>query len=177
MTQWEDVLIGTIGRAHGLRGEVSVRVRTDEPERRFAPGGSVLIDGRPRALESVRWHSGTLMVRLAGCSDRTAAEALRGTDLWARVPAEDLPEEEDAYYDRQLIGLTVLDAAGATAGTIGDVLHLPSQDMLAVATPAGERLIPFVAELVPLVDLERGVVQVADVEGLLTDADAPAAEA
>ncbi len=176
MTQWEDVLIGTIGRAHGLRGEVSVRVRTDEPERRFVAGGSVLIDGRPRALESVRWHSGTLMLRLAGCADRTAAEALRGTDLWARVPAEDLPEEEDAYYDRQLIGLTVLDAAGAEAGRIADVLHLPSQDLLAVTTPGGERLIPFVTELVPLVDLERGVVQVAAVEGLLADPEAPEQE-
>ncbi len=98
------------------------------------------------------------------------------TDSRARVPAEDLPEEEDAYYDRQLIGLTVLDAAGAEAGRIADVLHLPSQDLLAVTTPGGERLIPFVTELVPLVDLERGVVQVAAVEGLLADPEAPEQE-
>ena len=165
----EDVLIGTIGRAHGLRGDVSVRVRTDEPELRFAPGASVLIGGKPRTVEGARWHSGTLLIRLAGVSDRTGAEALAGTELWARVPADAVPDEEDAYYDRQLIGLRVLDAAGAEAGTIADVLHLPSQDMLEVRTPGGMRLIPFVTELVPVVDLAAGTVQVADVEGLLTD--------
>ncbi|QIK73142.1 ribosome maturation factor RimM [Propioniciclava coleopterorum] len=169
MTQTEDVLIGTIGRAHGLRGEVSVRVRTDEPELRFVAGEPVLIGGAPRVLDAVRWHSGTLLIRLAGVSDRTAAEALAGTDLWARVPADALPTEDDAYYDRQLIGLRVLDAAGAEVGAVADVLHLPSQDVLAVRTPAGERLVPFVTELVPVVDLERGLVQVAEVPGLLTD--------
>lgn len=171
MTQWEDVLIGTIGRAHGLRGEVSVRVRTDEPERRFAAGAPVLIEGRPRTVDAVRWHSGTLLIRLAGVSDRTAAEALAGTELWARVRADAVPEEADAYYDRQLIGLTVLDASGTEVGTVADVLHLPAQDVIAVATPAGERLVPFVAELVPLVDLERRVIQVADVAGLLREAE------
>lgn len=171
MTQWEDVLIGTIGRAHGLRGEVSVRVRTDEPERRFTPGQSVLIEGKPRNVDSVRWHSGTLLISLAGVSDRTAAEALAGTEMWARVPADAVPEEEDAYYDRQLIGLTVMDAAGAQVGLVADMLHLPSQDLLVVSTPAGERLVPFVTELVPVVDLERRAVHVADVAGLLREAE------
>lgn len=169
MTQTEDVLIGTIGRAHGLRGDVSVRVRTDEPEARFAPGADVLIDGKPRTVEDARWHSGTLLIRLAGVGDRTGAEALAGTDVWARVDAEAVPEEADAYYDRQLIGLGVLDASGAEVGTVVEVLHLPSQDMLEVRTSSGMRLIPFVSELVPVVDLAAGRVQVADVPGLLHD--------
>ncbi|MFZ2749442.1 MAG: ribosome maturation factor RimM [Propioniciclava sp.] len=176
MDGFEDVLIGTIGRAHGLRGEVSVRVRTDEPDLRYVAGGSVLIDGRERELASVRWHSGTLLIRLAGAADRTAAEALRGTDLWARVPADAVPQEEDAYYDRQLVGLAVVDAAGERVGTIADVRHLPAQDLLAVRTPVGERLVPFVSALVPVVDLEAGVVHVADVGGLLSDPEEPGSE-
>ena len=98
MDGFEDVLIGTIGRAHGLRGEVSVRVRTDEPDLRYVAGGSVLIDGRERELASVRWHSGTLLIRLAGAADRTAAEALRGSEVWARVPAGETPDAEDELF-------------------------------------------------------------------------------
>lgn len=173
MDGFEDVLIGTIGRAHGLRGEVSVRVRTDDPDLRFVAGGSVLIDGRPRELASVRWHSGTLLIRLAGAADRTAAEALRGTDLWARVPADALPAEEDAYYDRQLVGLSVKDANGVRVGAISEVRHLPAQDMLVVRTTQGERLVPFVTALVPVVDVASGFVQVADLIGLLSDPDEP----
>ncbi len=164
-----DVLVGTIGRAHGLRGEVTVHVRTDEPERRFVPGGSLRVGSKPRVVASVRWHSGTLLLRLEGVADRTGAEALRGQELWVDVPADQAPAEEGEYWDRQLVGLTVLDAQGSVAGTIGEVLHLPAHDVFVVRTPAGERLIPFVNEIVPIVDLEAGHVQVADVGGLLTD--------
>ena len=169
MGETVDVLVGTIGRAHGLRGEVSVHVRTDEPERRFTPGASLRVGDRPRTVASARWHSGTLLLGLEGVTDRTAAEALRGRELWADVPADEAPADEGEYWDRQLVGLAVLDAAGAVAGTITDVLHLPAHDTLVVDTAAGERLIPFVDALVPVVDLEAGHVQVADVDGLLND--------
>lgn len=169
MSELVEVLLGTVGRAHGLRGEVSVHVRTDEPERRLAPGAVVLVEGRARSVATSRWHSGTLLLRLDQVGDRTGAEALRGKELWARVPADEAPTEEDEYYDRQLVGLTVLDAAGEPVGTIGEVLHLPAHDVLAVRTPHGERLVPFVSALVPVVDLAAGHVQVADVGGLLDD--------
>ena len=68
-----DVLVGTIGRAHGLRGEVSVHVRTDEPERRFVPGARLRVGGKPRTVASSRWHSGTLLLALEGGTDRTAS--------------------------------------------------------------------------------------------------------
>lgn len=174
MSERVDVLVGTIGRAHGLRGEVSVHVRTDEPERRFEHGARLVVDGRPRTVANARWHSGTLLLTLDGVADRTAAEALRGQELWASVPADEAPDSEGEYYDRQLIGLTVLDAAGAVAGSLTDVLHLPAHDVLVVRTPTGERLVPFVGALVPVVDLAAGHVQVADVGGLLVDEeDAP----
>ncbi|MBB1493910.1 ribosome maturation factor RimM [Propioniciclava sp. MC1595] len=172
MGETVDVLVGTIGRAHGLRGEVSVHVRTDEPERRFTPGASLRVGDRPRTVASARWHSGTLLLGLEGVTDRTAAEALRGRELWADVPAGEAPADEGEYWDRQLVGLEVLDAAGAVAGTIGEVLHLPAHDVLVVRTSGGDRLVPFVSEVVPVVDLEAGHVRVADIGGLLSDEDA-----
>ena len=171
MGEFVDVLVGTIGRAHGLRGEVTVHVRTDEPERRFAPGAGLTVGGRPRTVASVRWHSGTLLLALDKVTDRTGAEALRGQELWASVRADEAPADEGEYWDRQLVGLGVLDASGATVGTITEVLHLPAHDTLVVRTPSGERLVPFVDALVPVVDLAAGHVQVADVEGLLTDTE------
>ena len=172
MGETVDVLVGTIGRAHGLRGEVSVHVHTDEPERRFTPGASLRVGDRPRTVASARWHSGTLLLGLEGVTDRTAAEALRGRELWADVPAGEAPADEGEYWDRQLVGLEVLDAAGAVAGTIGEVLHLPAHDVLVVRTSGGDRLVPFVSEVVPVVDLEAGHVRVADIGGLLSDEDA-----
>ena len=172
MGETVDVLVGKIGRAHGLRGEVSVHVRTDEPERRFTPGASLRVGDRPRTVASARWHSGTLLLGLEGVTDRTAAEALRGRELWADVPAGEAPADEGEYWDRQLVGLEVLDAAGAVAGTIGEVLHLPAHDVLVVRTSGGDRLVPFVSEVVPVVDLEAGHVRVADIGGLLSDEDA-----
>ena len=94
MGEFVDVLVGTIGRAHGLRGEVTVHVRTDEPERRFAPGAVLTVGGRPRTVASARWHSGTLLLALDKVTDRTGAEALRGQELWASVRADEAPADE-----------------------------------------------------------------------------------
>ena len=172
MGETVDVLVGTIGRAHGLRGEVSVHVHTDEPERRFTPGASLRVGDRPRTVASARWHSGTLLLGREGVTVGTAAEARPGRELWADVPADEAPADEGEYWDRQLVGLEVLDAAGAVAGTIGEVLHLPAHDVLVVRTSGGDRLVPFVSEVVPVVDLEAGHVRVADIGGLLSDEDA-----
>ena len=79
------------------------------------------------------------------------------------------PADDEEYYDRQLTGLRVLDAAGAEIGTVADVVHLPEQDLLEIRTASGKRLVPFVRALVPRVDLEAGLVQLADVPGLLVD--------
>ncbi|WP_232549732.1 ribosome maturation factor RimM [Propioniciclava soli] len=169
-----DVLVGTVGRAHGLRGEVSVHVRTDEPERRFVPGARLRVtppQGRAseRTVREARWHSGTLLLAFEGVGDRTAAEALRGAELWVDVPADEAPMDADEFYDRQLVGLVVRDHTGAEAGRVREVLHLPAHDTLVVDTPTGQRLVPFVGALVPVVDLAAGFVQVADVGGLLTE--------
>ena len=112
-----EVVVGRIGKPHGLRGEVTVEVRTDEPDLRFAVG-TVLTAEPPRgsasghtALEVIasRWHQTTLLVRFAELADRSAAEGARGTLLLAHVPADATPEDPEEFYDHQLVGLAVVD--------------------------------------------------------------------
>jgi 16S rRNA processing protein RimM len=169
-----DAIVGVIGRPHGVYGEVAVQLRTDEPERRFAPGEVLREEGGTRlfTVRSVRDHSGRLLVRFAELVDRAGAEAARGTLLIADVEPGEQPTEPGEFYDRQLIGLRATTPEGAEIGTVGSVLHLPAQDVLEIDTAAGRRLVPFVAALVPDVDLEVGRLTVVDVEGLLDDGDA-----
>jgi len=175
MARTVDVVVGVVGRPHGIRGELGVDVRTDEPESRFAVGTVLHAESAPHRHWEVlgrRWHGERLLLRLSGVADRTQAETLRGTRLAVTVAADQRPEDEDEYYDHQLVGLRVLDHSGAAVGDVTEVVHLPSQDMLAVRLdPGEERLIPFVAALVPTVDLAAGTVTLADVPGLLADLD------
>jgi 16S rRNA processing protein RimM len=156
-----------------VRGEVAVELRTDEPERRFAPGQILREEGGTRlfTVRSVRDHSGRLLVRFAELADRAGAEAARGTLLIAAVEPNERPAEPGEFYDRQLIGLRVTRPDGTDVGTVESVLHLPAQDVLEIQTAAGARLVPFVEALVPDVDLEAGRLTVVDVVGLLDDRD------
>ena len=170
-----DVIVGVVGRAHGIRGEVRVQARTDSPEIRFAAGALVRTqDGRAFTVAASRWQSGALVVAFEGLRDRSAAEALTGTVLWADAPPSAGPADPDEFHDTALIGLEARDQAGASIGRVERVLHLPAQDVLAIGTPRGERLVPFVAELVPVVDVAAGYLSVADLPGLLDDGDADA---
>lgn len=165
------VVVGRIGRAHGIKGELTVEVRTDEPERRFAPGSSFVCGTRTLVVASSRQHSGRLLLRVEGVGDRTAAEALQGSLLEVDVDPSVVPDEDDAYYDHQLEGLSVLDHDGSPVGVVAEVLHLPQQDLLLVRVDEREVMVPFVAALVPTVDLDAGTLTLADVPGLL-DPDA-----
>jgi 16S rRNA processing protein RimM len=168
-----EVVVGVIGRPHGVRGEVAVEPRTDEPDRRFAAGQRLRSEGSPRTftVASTRWHSGRLLVCFAGLDDRTAAESVRGVRLVVDVDPDERPEEPGEYYDRQLVGLAVRTAEGVPVGEVLAVLHLPAQDVLEIRTADGPRLVPFVADLVPEVDLEGQVLTVADRAGLLAEID------
>jgi len=166
-----EVVVATIGRAHGLRGEVSIECRTDEPERRFAPGQVLRAeaDSRTFTIESCRNHAGRLLIRFQELRDLTAAEAAGGLVLVTRVDPDERPAEAEEFFDRQLMGLRVLDDAGSDVGLVAGVLHLPAQDVLEVDTGKELRLIPFVAALVPQVDLAAGHLRLAPVGGLLED--------
>ena len=178
------VVVGRIGKAHGIRGEVSVEPRTDEPERRFAvgavlatetPGGAVPHGpGRPRRLTvgSTRWHQGRLLVGFSEIEDRSAAETARGLVLVADVPDDEVPDDPEEFYDHQIVGLRVLTTDGAEVGTVASVVHGTAQDLLVIATPESrEVLVPFVAALVPEVDVAAGRLVVADRPGLITPLD------
>ena len=171
--QLNTVVVGVIGRPHGVRGEVAVELRTDEPERRFAPGRRLYEDSGARhfTVTSVRDVPGRLLVKFAELSDRAAAAAVRGTVLVAAVEPDERSSEPGAFYDRQLIGMRAKTPDGTEVGTVGSVLHLPAQDVLEIETAGGIRLVPFVEALVPEIDLEAGCLTVADVAGLLDDGE------
>ncbi|MEV8097314.1 ribosome maturation factor RimM [Kitasatospora sp. NPDC085879] len=175
------LVVGRIGRAHGIRGDVSVEVRTDEPELRLGPGAVLLTDPAstgPLTIESGRVHSGRLLLRFAGVKDRNAAEALRGTMLIAEVDPEETPEDPDEYYDHQLIGLDVVLADGTVVGELSEVLHLPYQDLLTVTRPDGtEVLVPFVEQIVPTIDLENQRAVITPPAGLIEPLEPEAGDA
>ncbi|GAA4656230.1 ribosome maturation factor RimM [Streptomyces chumphonensis] len=158
------LVVARIGRAHGIKGEVTVEVRTDEPELRLGPGAVLATEPAavgPLTIDSGRVHSGRLLLRFAGVADRTAAEALRNTLLIAEVDPEEVPEDPEEFYDHQLIDLDVVTREGEEIGRISEIAHLPAQDLLVVRRPdGGEVLIPFVAEIVPEIDLaeQRAVI-------------------
>ncbi|HEU4945632.1 MAG TPA: ribosome maturation factor RimM [Kribbella sp.] len=165
------VIVGRIGRAHGIKGEVGIEIRTDEPDRRFPVNGTLTtVSQPPRTLTiaATRWHSGRLLVKFAGVADRTAAEQLRNLEVQAEVGEDERPDDPDEFYDRELIGLRVRTTDGEDAGEVITVVHLPSQDLLEIRRPAGNAvLVPLVEELVPTIDLAAGYVEVADRPGLL----------
>lgn len=166
------IAVGRIGKAHGIRGAVFITPFTDEPDQRFVVGES-LFAGNPAnrhlTLSQVRDHSGRLVVEFEGITDRNQAEALRGSELVLDIDPAELPDGEDEYYDRQLIGLAVR-VGEESVGTVTDVIHLPGHDLLAVDLANGdERLVPFVSEICPEVNLDEGFVRVDPPPGLLDD--------
>jgi 16S rRNA processing protein RimM len=178
-----EVVVGRIGKPHGIKGEVSVVPRTDEPERRFADGAVLRTRAaradrphgpdRPESLtvRSTRWHQSRLLVTFAEVRDRTQAEAVHGLLLAVDVDPDERPADPEEFYDHQLVGLAVVTTEGAPVGELAEVVHGPAQDLLSVRADSGaEVLVPFVTELVPEVDLAGGRVVVRDVPGLLRPA-------
>jgi 16S rRNA processing protein RimM len=167
------LVVGRIVRPHGVRGELAVDVRTDDPELRLAVGTALATepaaDG-PLTVVRARWHSGRLLVTFKGIEDRNGADALRGVLLLVdSAELEDVTDPEE-FRDHQLIGLAVVATDGEHVGTVADVLHY-GQDLL-VVTGSGKRagaeiMIPFVSAIVPDVDLAAGVLRIDPPPGLL----------
>jgi 16S rRNA processing protein RimM len=164
------LVVGRVARAHGIAGEVSVDVRTDSPEVRFAEGVQLQtepVERGPLTVRRARWHSGRLLVAFESVADRTAAEALRGT-LLVVDSSTSPPVDADEFWDHDLGGLDVVTVSGAAIGVVADVLHPPGPDLLAVRRGDGtEVLIPFVREIVPTVDLNARRVVIDPPDGLL----------
>ncbi|ROO58670.1 16S rRNA processing protein RimM [Micromonospora sp. Llam0] len=185
------LIVGRIGRPHGIRGEVTVEVRTDEPETRFAAGSVLITDPAavPAArepqqptppgatlvrvpdrltIETVRWHQGRPLVQFTGVVDRDLAEALRGVLLCVDSSDIATPEDPDEYHDHQLVGLSVVTPSGEVLGEVARIDHAPASDLLVLRRPGGgSALVPFVRAIVPEVDLAGGRVVVDAPPGLL----------
>ncbi len=163
-----EVVVGRVGKPHGLRGEVTVHVRTDEPELRFAVGATLRHHEGTLTVATTRWHQGVLLVRFEEHADRDAAEGARGTLLHATLPADATPADPDEFYAHQLVGLTAYDVGGAMLGEV-TALTPGAQDLLTIRTLDGrDTLVPFVSALVPEVDVAAGRIVVADRPGLVT---------
>ncbi|WP_433656945.1 ribosome maturation factor RimM [Nocardia sp. CA-128927] len=170
-----ELVVGRVAKSHGVRGELVVEIRTDEPEARFAPGSTLRgrlarsKEVRDFTVESAREHSGRLLVFLAGVGDRDSADALRGTLFF--VNSEDLPpgDDPDEYYDHELEGLTVQLTDATVVGTVREVLHSAAGELLSVkaADDGREILIPFVNAIVPTVSLADRLIVIDPPEGLL----------
>jgi 16S rRNA processing protein RimM len=163
------VLIGLLRRAHGVRGEVTVEPVSDRPGR-FEALKRVLIRHGGKvdeaAVEGVRQKGESVLVKLAGIDDRTAAQALAGAEIGVRK--EDVhPVPDGTYYVFQLVGCRVVGQGDRDIGLVEDVWPMPANDVLAVKTRSGEVLIPVVRSVVKEVDLERKVVKIEEIEGLL----------
>jgi 16S rRNA processing protein RimM len=173
-----ELVVGRILRPHGVRGELAVEVRTDDPGLRLAAGAVLATEpatAGPLTIARTRWHSGRLLVQFDGCNDRSDAEQLRGVLLVVDSAELEDVTDPDEFRDHQLIGLAVLTMDGQPVGEVTDVLHY-GQDLLVVAG-RGERagaeiMIPFVSAIVPEVDVAAGLVRVDPPPGLLDGRDA-----
>ena len=175
-----EVVVGRIGKPHGVRGEVTVDVRTDEPERRFAEGAALRVEAprgsafthRTLTVTRTRWHQTTLLVTFDELTDRNHAEAARGAVLHAHIDAAATPDDPDEFYDHQLVGLAAHDLDGTLLGEVTGLVHGGAQDLLAIKAVDGrDTLVPFVVALVPEVDVAGGRVVVADRPGLVAPLD------
>jgi 16S rRNA processing protein RimM len=165
--------VGRLVKAHGLKGALKVELYTDDPARRFTPGATFTLQvpttspwhGKSLELVELRWYNTHAVAFFKDVVDRTGAESLVKAILWVEQDAAELPVEEDAWYDHQLVGLAVL-RDGVRVGTVSRIDHLPAQDLLTVKTADGEVFVPFVKAIVPGVDIKAGTLTVTPPPGL-----------
>jgi 16S rRNA processing protein RimM len=168
--------VGRLLKAHGLKGAIKLELYTDDPERRFVPGAVFSLQvptsspwhGKTLELVELRWYNTHPVAFFKDVTDRSQAESLVKAILWIDQDATELPDEEDAWYDHQLVGLAVV-RDGMKVGVVARVDHLPAQDLLAVQVDDREVLVPFVKAIVPSVDIAAGVVTITPPEGLFEE--------
>jgi 16S rRNA processing protein RimM len=166
------LVVARIGRAHGVRGEVTIEVRTDKPDERLFIGGVLETEPAnlgPLKIASIRNHNGTLLLSFVGREERSKVEELRNALLIADVALSDETLDEDEFHATEILGCSVFLESGENLGEVIDILQLPSQDTLVVKrlSDGEELLIPFVKKHVPELDLKSRKIVAKDVEGLL----------
>lgn len=178
--------VGRLTKAHGLKGAIKVELYTDAPEKRFVPGAVFSLQvptssawhGKTLELNELKWYNSHAVAFFKGVSDRSEAESLIKAILWIDQDLAEDSEEEDAWFDHQLVGLRVL-RDGVEVGTVAQIDHFPAQDLLTVTTASGDVLVPFVKAIVTAVDIKAGTLTVTPPLGLFEELpdDEPSAEA
>ena len=190
MSSKTQLRVGRLTKAHGLKGAIKIELYTDDPGRRFVPGAVFTLQvptsspwhGKTLELAELKWYNTHPVAFFKDVPDRTTAESLLKAILWIDQDLAESPDEEDAWFDHQLVGLSVI-RDGVKVGTVSLVDHLPAQDLLHVTTDAGEVLVPFVKAIVPAVDIKAGTLTVTPPPGLFEelpdepDEESPAAPA
>jgi 16S rRNA processing protein RimM len=178
--------VGRLTKAHGLKGGIKVEMFTDDPDGRFTPGSVFTLQvptssawhNKTIELIELKWYNSHAVAFFKDVPDRSVAETLIKAILWIDHDLAEIPEEEDAWFDHQLIGLTVL-RDGVKVGVVAEIDHFPAQDLLTVKTDGGNVLVPFVKAIVTAVDVKAGTITVTPPAGLfeeLPDDEQPAAE-
>jgi 16S rRNA processing protein RimM len=170
--------VGRLVKAHGLKGAFKLELYTDSPKLRFVEGAVLTLQvpesspwfGKTVTVSELRWYNTMPVLFLKECEDRTIADTLVKAILLVDVANDEVTNEEDAWFDHQLVGLKVIRDA-VEIGVVTRVDHLPSQDLLAVETAAGEVLVPFVKAIVPVVDMKNRTLTVTPPLGLFEEVE------
>ena len=181
--------VGRLTKAHGLKGAIKIEMYTDDPARRFTPGAVFTLQvptsspwhGKNLELIELKWYNSHPVAFFKDVPDRSVAESLIKAILWVDHDEAEVPDEEDAWFDHQLVGLKVI-RDGTEVGTVSQIDHFPAQDLLTVATASGDVLVPFVKAIVTAVDVKAGTLTVDPPLGLFEELpddepEVPAAEA
>jgi len=178
--------IGRLTKAHGLKGGIKVEMFTDDPDGRFTPGAVFTLQvpdssawhNKTIELAELKWYNSHAVAFFKDVPDRSVAETLIKAILWIDHDLSEIPEEEDAWFDHQLLGLSVI-RDGVKVGSVTAIDHFPAQDLLTVKTDNGDVLVPFVKAIVTAVDVKAGTMTVVPPVGLfeeLPDDEQPGAE-
>jgi 16S rRNA processing protein RimM len=153
------LVVGRVGRAHGLRGEVAVRFTSNRPER-SAPGSVLYAGDRELVVDTSRPHQERVLVRFIGVDDRSAAEALQGADLTAApLSGDEATLADDELWVHEMVGAQVFDRAGASLGWVVAVEANPAHDLLVLD---GGGLVPVVF----VVEAREGALVIDPPDGL-----------
>ncbi len=160
------LVVGRIGRAHGVLGEATVQVQTDDPDLRFNVGAKLSLDnGKDLTIRSARWHNQILLLAFDGVVDRNQIEKLRDQMISAEVDITSLSPGE--YHYQQLLGCQVFLQSDELIGEVDEIVKLPGQDLLSVAKNGKKVLIPMVKKIIISIDVLTKKIVVDPPEGLL----------
>ncbi|CAN5530334.1 ribosome maturation factor RimM [soil metagenome] len=170
--------VGRLTNAHGLKGAIKIELFTDDPERRFVPGAVFSLQvptsspwhGKTLELAELKWYNSHPVAFFKNVTDRTTAESLIKAIMWIDQDLAEDSDEEDAWFDHQLVGLTAV-RDGVKVGTVTQIDHFPAQDLLTIKTDSGDVLVPFVKAIVSAVDIKAGTITLTPPLGLFEQLD------